>query len=155
MTKVIWRAKPWIQFFLKCVFLWLTLVHLLMLADNPIAQTTSVYLICKGLWWIVDDDGLWQISAQDVEVLDVVSLDTDTMLTKQPVSTVTVGNKRKEKKKKKSISDKVSAINNSGKTTTLTPQQQHMPTLVLHTAFWALFIQACISFWVCCAIKTD
>lgn len=51
----------------------------------------GIHLICKGLRWIVDDDGLWQISAQDVEVFDVVSLDTNTMLTKQPVSKVTVG----------------------------------------------------------------
>lgn len=58
-----------------------------------------VHLICKGLRWIVDDDGLWQISAQDVEVLDVIPLDADTMLTKQPVSTVTVQSEGREKKK--------------------------------------------------------
>lgn len=66
-----------------------------------------IYLVCKGLWWIIDDDGLWQISAQNVEVLDVVSLDTHTMLSKQPVSMVT------QEREERSISDKVRAINNS------------------------------------------
>lgn len=106
------------------------------------------HLICKGLRWIVDNDGLWQISAQDVEVLDVVSLDTDTMLTKQPVSTVTVGNERKEgeeeKKKKKSNQWQGQSNQLFRKTTTLTPQRKHMSTPVLHTAFGAppLFMQA-------------
>lgn len=49
----------------------------------------DVYLVGKGLWWIINDDGLWQISAQNVEVLDVVPLDAHAMLAKQPVSTVT------------------------------------------------------------------
>lgn len=82
------------------IVLWLTLVTIALL--EPKHKTASVtfclgvHLICKGLRWIVNDDGLWQVSAQDVEVLDVVSLDTDTMLTKQPVSTVTVERREKE-----------------------------------------------------------
>lgn len=65
----------------------------------------GIHLISKGLWWIVDDDGLWQISAQDVEVFDVVSLDTDTMLAKQPVSKVTVREweDRDEREKNQSV----------------------------------------------------
>lgn len=68
-----------------------------MLADNqatPAYQVLVSHLICKGLWWIVNNDGLWEISSQNVEILDVVSLDTDTMLTKQPVPAVTVGEER-------------------------------------------------------------
>lgn len=61
-----------------------------------LAYYVSGHLVCKGLRWIVNDDGLWQISAENVEILDVVSLDTDTMLPKQPVSKVRVGNDRKE-----------------------------------------------------------
>lgn len=43
------------------------------------------YLIGEGLRWVVDDDGLGEISAQDVQVFDVIPLDADAVLAEQPV----------------------------------------------------------------------
>ena len=35
------------------------------------------------LWRVVNDDGLPEVPSQDVEVLDVVAVDTNTMLSKK------------------------------------------------------------------------
>lgn len=43
------------------------------------------YLIGEGLRWVVDDDGLGEIPAQDVQVFDVIPLDADAVLAEQPV----------------------------------------------------------------------
>lgn len=48
--------------------------------------TTCVfYLIGEGLRWVVDDDGLGEIPAQDVQVFDVIPLNADAVLAEQPV----------------------------------------------------------------------
>lgn len=44
-----------------------------------------LYLIGEGLRWVVDDDGLGEIPAQDVQVFDVIPLDADAVLAEQPV----------------------------------------------------------------------
>jgi len=56
------------------------LVHEPRLDGNSILQ-----LVAKGLWRVVDDDSLPEVSAQDIEVLDVVSVDTNTVLTEQSI----------------------------------------------------------------------
>ena len=35
------------------------------------------------LWGVVDDDGLLEVPPQDVQVLDVVAIDTDTVFSKK------------------------------------------------------------------------
>lgn len=56
--------------------------------NNIIYYSTNVmrYLVSKRLWWVVDDDRFRQVSAQDGQIFDVVSVDTHTMFTKQPMS---------------------------------------------------------------------
>ena len=43
-------------------------------------------LIAKRLWWVVDDKRLGEVSAQNVEIFDVVAAHADAVLTEQPVS---------------------------------------------------------------------
>ena len=50
------------------------------LDGDPILQ-----LVSKGLRRVVNDDSLAEVTAQDVEILDVVAVDTDTMLSEQSV----------------------------------------------------------------------
>jgi len=54
------------------------LVHEPRLNRDPILQ-----LISKSLWGVVDDDGLLEVPPQDVQVFDVVAIDTDTVLSKK------------------------------------------------------------------------
>lgn len=41
-----------------------------------------INLVCEGLGWIVDDDGLGKVAAKYGKVLDVVSFDKDAVLSK-------------------------------------------------------------------------
>lgn len=43
------------------------------------------YLIAESLWRIVDDDCFGEITPENAQVFDVVTVDTDTVLSKQPV----------------------------------------------------------------------
>jgi len=54
------------------------LVHKPRLNGDPILQ-----LISKGLWGVVDNDGLLEVPAQDVEVFDVVAVDADAVLSEK------------------------------------------------------------------------
>lgn len=49
----------------------------------------ELYLVGKGLGWVVDYYRLGEIPSQDVEVFDVVPLNTHAVLAKQPVPETT------------------------------------------------------------------
>ncbi len=52
----------------------------------PAFNGDSIFeLITECLRRVVNDDGLGEIAAQDVEVLDVVAVDTDAVFTKQAI----------------------------------------------------------------------
>ena len=44
-----------------------------------------VDIVAEGLRRVVDDDCLGQIPAQDVKILDVVAIDTDAVLSEEPI----------------------------------------------------------------------
>jgi len=46
----------------------------------------KVYLIGKGLGWVVDDYRLGKIPSENIQVFNIIPLNTHTVLTKQPMS---------------------------------------------------------------------
>ena len=56
------------------------LVHEPGLDGDPVLE-----LVAKGLRGVVDDDGLAEVAAQDVKVLDVVAVDTDAVFPEESV----------------------------------------------------------------------
>ena len=53
---------------------------------NTALYHTKTYLVAKWLWGVVHNDGLGEVTAQDSEIFDVVTVDIDTMFSKQPMS---------------------------------------------------------------------
>lgn len=49
------------------------------------ALLINSYVISKGLWRIIDDNGLAQIPAEDTQILDVVSVDANAVFAEQPI----------------------------------------------------------------------
>jgi hypothetical protein len=49
---------------------------------KPSHEMNIHYLISKCLWWIVNDNGPWKVSSKNGQILDVVPINTYTMLPK-------------------------------------------------------------------------
>ncbi len=57
-------------------------IYNLTIRDFNKSHPWTSHLISKGLWWVINNYSLGQISSKDIQILNVVSLHTNTVLTK-------------------------------------------------------------------------